>query len=133
MFLAMTLAEYLAYAPSANSTVYNQVSKIGFELEVPTAFPKLSIFLLLTRALVTSSVGTLPNGYVRSSPLPRITNTRVPRGQITSPPSTCKPIGHTKRTSIQTNRPLAVWPHNHSIAIRANYAIGNRSNRLIIV
>jgi hypothetical protein len=78
-------------------------------------------------------VGTLPNGYVRSSPLPRITNTRVPRGQITSPPSTCKPIGHTRRTSIQTNRPLAVWPHNHSIAIRANYAIGNRSNRLIIV
>jgi hypothetical protein len=78
-------------------------------------------------------VGTLPNGYVRSSPLPRLTNTRVPRGQITSPPSTCKPREHTRRTSVQTYIPLAVWPHINSIAIRANYAIGNRSNRLITV
>jgi hypothetical protein len=44
MFSAMTLAEYSASAPSADSTVYIQVSKIGFELEVPTAFPKQSIF-----------------------------------------------------------------------------------------
>jgi hypothetical protein len=36
-------------------------------------------------------VGTLPNGYGRASPLPRLTNTRVPREQITRTPSTCKP------------------------------------------
>jgi hypothetical protein len=78
-------------------------------------------------------VGTLPNGYVRASPLPRLLNTRVPRGQITSTPSTCKPIGLPGRPSVHTYRPVAGWPHNNSIAIRANYTIGNRSNRLIIV
>jgi hypothetical protein len=78
-------------------------------------------------------VGTLPNGYVRSAPLPRLPNNRVPREQITRTTSTCKPIGHTGQTSVRTHRPLAACPPNNSIAIRANYAIGNKSNRLIIV
>jgi hypothetical protein len=73
-------------------------------------------------------VGTLPNGYVRSAPLPRIPNIRVPREQITSLPSTCKPMRHTGRTHVPTYRPLAVWPHNHSIAIRANCTMGNREH-----
>jgi hypothetical protein len=76
------------------------------------------------------SVGTLPNGYVRASPLPRLTNTRVPREQITSTPSTCKPAGHTGRMSVRIHRPVATWPHNNSIAFRANHSLGNRSNRL---
>jgi hypothetical protein len=79
------------------------------------------------------NVGTLPNGYVRASPLPRLTNTRVPQEQITSTPSTCKPAGHTGRMSVRIHRPVATWPHNNSIAIRANHSLGNRSNRLIIV
>jgi hypothetical protein len=70
-------------------------------------------------------VGTLPNGYVRSAPLPRIPNIRVPREQITSTPSMCKPTG---QTYVQTYRRLAVWPHNNSPAIRANCTMGNREH-----
>ena len=91
----------------------------------------------LPRAVAPSTlrgcVGTLPNGYVRTSPLPRLTNNRVPREQITSTPSTCKPTGHTGRTSVRIHGPVTTWPHNNSIAIRANHSLGNRSNRLIIV
>jgi hypothetical protein len=82
---------------------------------------------------LVDAVGTLPNGYVRSAPLPRLPNTRVPRGQITSTTSTCKPLRPTGRMYVPTYIPVAVWPHNNSIAIRANNTIGNRSNRLIIV
>ncbi len=86
-----------------------------------------------TPSTLRGCVGTLPNGYVRASPLPRLTNTRVPREQITRTPSTCKPTGHTERTSVRIHGPVTTWPHNNSIAIRANHSLGNRSNRLIIV
>jgi hypothetical protein len=48
-----------------------------------------------TPSTLRECVGTLPNGYVRALPLPRLTNTRVPREQIISTPSTSKPTGHT--------------------------------------
>ena len=97
-----------------------------------------SMFLAPAQVLIygldfIGAVGTLANGYVRSSPLPRLTPNRVPRVQTTRTAYTCKPLRHTGQTQARTHRPSTAWPHINSIAIRANYAIGNRSNRLIIV
>jgi hypothetical protein len=92
---------------------------------------------LLPRAAAPSTlrgcVGTLANGYVRSSPLPRLTPNRVPRVQTTRTASTCKPLRHKGQAPVLTHRPLTAWPLINSIASRANNTIGNRSNRLIIV
>jgi hypothetical protein len=70
-------------------------------------------------------VGTLPNGYMRSAPLPRIPHTRpnrVPNGQSTS----------VVRPSVRTYKPAAVWPMNNRTAMLANIILGHMSNRLII-
>jgi hypothetical protein len=70
-------------------------------------------------------VGTLPNGYVRSAPLPRLQLTkpsRVPNGQST----------RTVRPSVRTCKPAAVWPLNNRTIMLANSILGHRSNRLII-
>ena len=85
--------------------------------------------LFLPRAAAPSTlrgcVGTLPNGYMRSAPLPRIPHTRpnrVPNGQST----------RAVRPSVRTYKPAAVWPMNNRTAMLANSILGHRSNRLII-